>query len=328
MDYRSCNYIVVTDYLPADGVTDVSDQLQALIDSNPNCTLFFPDGTYLLRKPILTPAHPQRSVDLQLSNFACLLAAEDWDCCEAMVRLGGKDAANNIYMAGSNYGLSGGIIDCRGRAKAISIDGGRETYVRNTNIKNAQTGIHIKYGANSGSSDADISGVNITGNGSVDSIGVLLEGYDNTLTNMRIAAVFTGVEVRSGGNMLRNIHPLFSIRPDTYARYRESVGFRIGKDGNNWFDYCYSDQFSVGFETEGGGILKNCFCWWYSGREDYHLALRSKQPFSGSIDTLVIGGAHHPDHVNMFMDPMNIGEAGFVQNVVRRIENNQTVRLV
>lgn len=326
MELHDRKYIVVTDYLPADGTTDVSKALQALIDENPNRTLFFPDGKYLLGEPILTPAHPERSVDLQLSNFACITASADWSSDEAMVRLGAKDAANDIHTPGSNYGLCGGVLDGAGRAKAISIDGGRETYIRNVSIKNAQTGIHIKYGANSGSSDADITAVNITGNGRPDSIGVLIEGYDNTLTNMRIADVFTGVEVRSGGNMLRNIHPLFIIRADTCERYRESVGFRI-QHPMNWFDYCYSDQFAVGFDTLGGGILKNCFCWWYSDREDFHLAVRSAGPFIGSIDTLVIGGEYQEGRPNRFMEPA-FGEAvGSVRDVVVVMKDGRTDRL-
>ena len=69
------NYVIASEYMPADGSVDVSDTLQRLIDENPNRTIFFPDGVYLLSKPILTPAHPRRSVDLQLSNFACLKAA-------------------------------------------------------------------------------------------------------------------------------------------------------------------------------------------------------------------------------------------------------------
>ena len=326
MELHDRKYIVVTDYLPADGKTDVSKALQRLIDENPNRTLYFPDGQYLLGQPILTPAHPERSVDLQLSNFACITASEDWISDEAMVRLGAKDAANDIYTPGSNYGLCGGILDGTGRAKAISIDGGRETYIRNVNIKNAQTGIHIKYGANSGSSDADITAVNITGNGRPDSIGVLIEGYDNTLTNMRIADVFTGVEVRSGGNMLRNIHPLFIIRADTCERYRESVGFRI-QHPMNWFDYCYSDQFAVGFDTLGGGILKNCFCWWYSAREDFHLAVRSVGTFIGSIDTLVIGGEYQEGHPNRFMEPAFGKAVGSVRDVVVVMKDGRTERL-
>lgn len=314
MDCMNRGYIIAADYMPTDGLTDVSDRLQQLIDENPNRTIFFPDGVYLLSKPVLTPAHPQKSVDLQLSNFACFRASDDWNSDEAMIRLGGKEPANDIHTPGSNYSLTGGVIDGAGRAKAVSIDGGRETCIRDVSIKNACVGVHIKYGANSGSSDADITGVNITGNGALDSIGVLIEGFDNTLTNMRIANVFTGVEVRGGGNMLRNIHPLYYLHPELNDRYEESVGFRV-MHGMNWFDYCYSDQFAVGFHTQGGGVFKNCFCWWYSGKEALHLALRSDGPFFGSVDTLVIGGEAHPDHPLRFVERERFVEAGAVSNV-------------
>ncbi len=315
MNIQGRKYIIVTDYIGEEKNMSVSYAIQKLIDENPNRTIFFPDGEYLLDEPILTPAHPRKSVDLRLSNFACLKASAKWNSGEAMIRLGAKDSANDIMTAGSNYGINGGIIDGSGIAKALSIEGGRETYVRNVNIKNAQIGLHIQRGANNGSADADIHSVNIVGNGSPESIGVLIEGYDNTLTNMRIANVFVGVDVRSGGNMLRNIHPLFHIHEETYARYDSSVGFRI-QHPMNWFDYCYSDQFSVGFDTTGGGILKNCFCWWYSDREMSHIAVRSQEHFFGSIDTMTIGGAHHPDHPNQFMDVSAVNEMADIRNVI------------
>lgn len=309
-------YLIATDYFPADGKTDVSDALQKLINENPNRTIFFPDGVYLLKKPICTPAHPERSVDLQLSNFAQFLAAEDWDSDEAMIRLGGQDAFNDIRMPGSNYGLQGGIINGGGKAKAISIDSGRETYIRNTNIKNAFVGIHIKYGVNNGSSDADIMNVNIVGNGHPDSIGVLIEGYDNTLTNMRIYNMFTGVDVRSGGNMLRNIHPLVALTPVAQERFNETVGFRVGENGANWFDYCYSDQFATGFHLQGAGNLHNCFCFWYSNKEEHHVAVHSDKPFNGTIHNLTVGGASMEGHPNRFTDDNFIlGENVSIQKV-------------
>ena len=40
------NYLIVTDYLIADGKTDAADAIQKLIDENPHRTLFFPDGEY------------------------------------------------------------------------------------------------------------------------------------------------------------------------------------------------------------------------------------------------------------------------------------------
>ena len=53
-------YVIVTDYLTADGLTDVSAIIQRIIDDNPNRTIYFPDGVYLIAEPILTPADPKK----------------------------------------------------------------------------------------------------------------------------------------------------------------------------------------------------------------------------------------------------------------------------
>ena len=229
-------YVVVTDYLSAHAGKDVSDAIQQIIAANPNRTIYFPDGVYILSKPIVTPAEPTKSVALDLSNYAILLASEGWNHDEALVRLGGKDEANNIYLPGSNYYLQGGNIDGRGVAKGISIDGGRETVIRDTSIKNELVGIHIKRGANNGSSDCDIAGVNLVGHNTPESVGVLVEGFDNTFTNMRIASVQVGFQLRSQANMLRNIHPLI-IHNEANPNYATSCGF-LDEAGCNWDDFC------------------------------------------------------------------------------------------
>ncbi len=252
--------------IAGDGTAPCSDAIQRLIDANPNREIFFPDGTYLLDKPVCTPAHPSKSVALCLSTYARFKATPGWTNVEAMVRLGAIHPANNIWLPGSWYWLKGGIIDGSGVAKGVSIDGGRETLVADVSMKGVLVGLHIKRGANNGSSDADIRNVNIVGNNATNSIGVLVDGYDNTLANMRIYAVAKGVVVNSGGNSLRDIHPLLAMKNDRdfFAR---SIGFEINS-GHNWMDYCYSDQFATGFKfgKNGGGVLDKCFCFWYSSK--------------------------------------------------------------
>lgn len=257
-------YVVVTDYIKADGHTDVASALQDLIDRNPNRTLFFPDGTYCVSRPILTPADPQKSVSLVLANYACIRAIGEWPTHEAVIRLGGKDPFNTIYVPGSNYGLTGGIIDGSNVANGVSIDSGRETRVSGVSIKRTVVGLHVKHGANSGSSDADIVDVNITGNGTTESVGLLVEGFDNTFTNMRIADVNTGVWLKSAGNSLRNIHPLYIYR--NTQKYETSCGFKVER-GSNWMYYCYSDQMATGFLLGKGARvhLTDCYCYWYKG---------------------------------------------------------------
>ncbi len=305
-------YIIATDSMPCDGSTDVSDALQTLIHANPNRTIFFPDGVYMLSKPICTPAHPKYSVDLQLSNFAVLKAAEDWSSDEALVRLGAIHPANDIYTIGSNYSLTGGIIDGSGIASGVSIDGGRETRITNVSIKHTQIGLHIKHGANNGSSDADIFGVNIIGNGSPDSIGVLLEGFDNTLTNMRIARVHTGVVLKSAGNSMRNLHPLYTC---DYTDYASSCGFH-DLCGQNWYNFCYSDHFGIGFRTAEGkrSIYDSCFVMWYAAKGGLHTAFQADGAFDSVLTNFNIG-FHHDNARNIVLKTGVDGGRGVFQRI-------------
>lgn len=292
----------------ADGKTDVSDAIQKIIDTNPNRTLYFPDGIYLISKPICTPADPTKSVALELSNYAIIKADENWNNDEAMIRLGGKDPFNNITIPGSNYYLSGGVIDGNGIAKGVSIDSGRETVIRNTSIKRVVLGIHIKHGANNGSSDCDIQNVNIVGNNKPESVGVLVEGYDNTFTNMRIGGVYIGFHIRSEANMLRNIHPLYYGSND---QYENSCGFYDERQ-NNWYDFCYSDEFATAFCINGGhSLFNNCFAYWYSKRGQKHVIFKSKGAFNSDVMNLNVGfGKHNATTENKILEVDKEGGSG------------------
>jgi hypothetical protein len=282
-------YIVVTDYVQADTGLDVSDAIQRIINENPHRTIYFPDGEYVLAKPICTSAKPENAVHLELSRFATLKASDDWADSEAMIRLGGAEPFNTIYVNGSNYGIIGGIIDGNMKANGISIDSGRETVIRDLSIKHTQIGIYIKKGANGGSSDADIDMVHIVGNNKKDSIGVLIEGADNSLTNMRIAAVQTGIMLRRCGNFLRNIHPLhifgYEYGGVDDIEYEDTVAFWDQTDGKNWYNNCYSDQLATAFRIRGGstGIFDCCFAMWYSPRGDKEIGFACDGRFCASI---------------------------------------------
>lgn len=254
--------VSAADYVTPGTGEDVSAQIQRMIDENPNRTLWFPDGEYIVSQSILTPADPTKSVELRLANYAVIKAADDFSG-EAVIRLGGKNAYNSTTINGSNYSLIGGVIDGSGIANGVSIDSGRETKIQNTSIKHTVIGLHIKYGANSGSSDADISDINIIGNDTKDAVGMLIEGYDNTFTNIRIGHVYIGVIMRSGGNALTNIHPLYQIGWDNSPG---SCGF-VDENSNNLYTYCYSDQFETCFKIVGNGrnVYTDCFGFWWSG---------------------------------------------------------------
>lgn len=283
---REKGYLIVTDYIPANTGKDVSDALQELIFANPNRAIYFPDGEYVLANPIDTPANPVHSVSLELSAYAVIKAADDWSSTEALIRFGAAEPFNDINTPGSNYYLTGGIIDGNGKANGISIDSGRETCIHHTSIKHTRIGIHIKWGANSRSSDADIHNVNIVGNNAADSIGVLLEGHDNTLSHMRIASCHKGIVAHSGGNIFRDLHPLYIYDGENaqIENYLTSVAFE-SEWHDNYFDICYSDQFCTGFAIGDGfqNIIDKAYIMWYSPMGGREVAFQANGKFQSLI---------------------------------------------
>jgi len=306
-------YVNVAEELLAVEAADTAEALQKIIDENPNRTLFFADGVYTIGKPIYTPADPKKSVSLLLANYAVIKAAEDWDSGEAMIQLGGKDFANDIVTNGSNYSFCGGIVDGSGKADGIAIAGGRETAIREVSIKHTRIGIIIKRGANSGSSDSDIMNVNIVGTGGTDSIGVLVEGWDNTFTNMRIANVFIGIHVKTAGNIFRSLHPLYT---SDCTDYQNSCGF-LDEGGNNWYDNCYSDQFGIGFRTRNNvrSTFDSCFCFWYASKKDRHTAFKADGKFRSIVTNLNIG-FRDLETENVVLDVGDDGGNGILDRLV------------
>ena len=310
--------LLVSDYITTDGTVDVADAIQKIIDDNPNRTIYFPDGTYMLSHPIVTPADPKLSVHLELSNYAVLKAADGWKEGDAIVRLGGSHPANNIMITGSNYGIGGGIIDGSGIADGISIDGGRETRIKEVSIKHTRIGIHIKYGANSGSSDSDIIDVNIVGNNTANSIGVLVEGYDNTFTNMRIYAVNKGVWCKTGGNSFRNIHPLYRFGDN--QDYGSGCGFVIEAE-NNFLNYCYSDQFATGFYSGSNTLstFTGCRAYWYTDRGNKQVGFE----FDGKFHSMMNACHINLKYENLDGKYMTVKEEGGKGRVVCPMVNEQ-----
>ena len=128
--------------------------------------------------------------------------------------------------------------------------------------------------------------------------------------------MFTGVELRSSGNALRNVHPLYNIEPESYPYCDECVGFKMVKGLTNWFENCYSDQFATGFRTyNGGGYFTNCYSFWYSGKEKRHVAFESLEPFAGRINGFTVGGKDPVDGKKSFSCGLALSENCSVRDV-------------
>ena len=173
----------------------------------------------------------------------------------------------------------------------------------------------IKPGANNRSSDCDISDVNIVGNRRPGSIGVFIEAHDNTLSNMRIADVQTGVKLTGGGNLMTNLHPLYTNPMEQYA---ESVGFHdLGRD--NSYNRCYSDQFSVGFLfglDRNNAVLDSCIVFWYAPCKGFrHTAIRCSGMFNAHVSDMHIS-FRWKEALNTVLEVGKDGGHGYLRDVL------------
>lgn len=285
INFADAGYVIVSDYVKADTQKDVADAIQKLIDENPNKTLYFPDGEYLISKPITTSADPAKSVSLELSNYAHFKPTQDWSGGEeAMFRLGATDMSENIVNEGNYYSFTGGIINGERIADAISVENAGIVSIRYASIKNAIVGIHVKGDEEGNGPQVDIHTVNVTGSLTVDSIGVLLESDSNTVTNMRIASNQIAVKVSGSNNFLRNLHPLYIFGEGFSADYMTSVAF-YDEGTRNFYDNCYNDQFAIGFymSKDTASVYDCCFNYWYSPNYYIHTSYMAEGQFNSTI---------------------------------------------
>lgn len=259
---RKLGYVVVTDYVDVDTGEDLSGDIQKIIDSNPRKTIYFPDGVYTIAYPIKTSSNFDKAVSLHLSMNAVIRASDRWKGrTDHMIQLGVIDKSFSIDATGTNYYLYGGVIDGNGRANGVALEGGRETSIRNVTIKNVMQGLHIVYNKEYTSNDSDTEWVNIEGCGLTGTVGVQVDGLDNTLSNMRISGFETGVILNNPGNLMHNIYTRY-LQGESQS-YDASRGF-YDASGGNWYDACRADDFRTAFFVIGNSmsVYNDCGALW------------------------------------------------------------------
>ena len=264
----SASNVVVTEHIELGG--DVATDLQKLINDNPGRTIDFPDGEYVISKPITIPADPAKAVSLRLSDFAVIKAADSWSAEGAMIQMAvGTIPAESER---NSFNLTGGTIDANGVAKAISIDNASDILVSNVGIVNSLVGVEIKAGA------ADIENITITGNGADKSVGVIFGGNDCTAANIRISNVVNGVKVTGDNNALKSVFAVCAENSkDTCGFYDTGAGSR--------YDMCQSEHFSTAFRMgeNTNAIYYGCYIKWNNADNEQHWAFVADKKFNSLI---------------------------------------------
>ncbi len=248
---RSDNdFLVVTDYIKPNTGVDVTNLLQILINQNGGRTLYFPDGEYVISKPLILSAVAAKSSTFYMASGAVLKASDNWQPINelnAMICIGGdydgERHENDNTSNGSYFGVFGGLLDCNNRANGIAIVSSRESVIYGTNIKDPIIGIQVYKGANGTSSDADLENITIYGCNKEGSIGVLITGADNNLTDIKIYDMEKGVSTTAASYACQNVQ---CIRTDKYANaanYDKTIGF----EGHGKLLNCYVENYATAY---------------------------------------------------------------------------------
>lgn len=281
-------YTLITKYASLVEGNDYTAAINKAIADHPNSTIYFPDGVYGISDTIVIPADPEKSVSLRLGGHTTIEALNWTDKTKPMIRIGvlgeGEDGeiigtedkdAKNVY-------IKGGVIDAKGVASGISLEGGEDILLANITIKDAYLGLHLKSVDNLlGATAADIENVHVEGTGEKGSIGVLVESTLNTLTNMQLSDVQYGLVCSESGadNIFRSIMAI-----GTGLDGVDNAGF-WDKSVGNQYDICYSDQFATGFiiEENARSVYSGCQVSWWSADNDYHVGFHAKGAFNAMI---------------------------------------------
>lgn len=246
------DYLYVTDYVLPNTGKDIVVILQEIIDKNPNRTIYFPDGEYVISHSLWTSSNPHDSVSLHLSDGAVIKASDKWNVKygDYLISSGAVEKVNDIVTVGSYYSIIGGTLDGNGKANGIYYKYGRETLIRDVCIKNVDKGIVIPEGTNNFSSDIDIEDITIIGDGGLGSVGIKVIGADNTFTNIRIYDMECGIDC-GGGGMYKSIYMYND--PDKISLYDRSVGFITY--GWIWITNCHVENYAEAYSALGGGLI-------------------------------------------------------------------------
>ena len=276
-------YVIVTDYIKADTGEDISTLLQQLIDKNPQRTIYFPDGEYLIKTPIRTSDTPGKSTSLHLADGAVIKAHDKWSSSNGyLIDMGGNyTGTSDIVAIGSYYSIIGGTLDGNGKANGISYTAGRESLIRDVCIKNVDIGLYIPLGVNNGSSDADFEDLVIYGSGKAGSKGIFVQGHDNTFTNIRIYNTETAIHCNAGTSLYKSIYAYND--PAAMESYESTRGFYSTSWA--WFTDCVAENFAVGYEfTDARCVVSDNIARWTSELCTTQIAIKlgtSYLPVSG-----------------------------------------------
>lgn len=270
-----------------DGAHDDTVSIQSAIDNNKGKIIRFPYGTYIISSPIITYRGDSKRSLLILEN-ATLKASGDFPntANTFMVSLGDSSTGSydSYWDSQTMCGLIGGEIDGNHVAYGgIEYNDSSLGKIMDCSVENvSDCGIKIGADGATNSTDIYISRVKIDGEAKENSIGLLVNSYDNNIEYVRTSRFPIGIKITGGGNFFRECHPLYN-----QTQYSNEVGFLIEGEDNR-LSQCYSDMFETGIKisTTGRVCIDDFFYYRHASKQKNAVFVKNT---AGSVGFYVNG---------------------------------------
>ena len=217
---------VVVEGISNTGVSDVSEDIQDLLNENVGKKIYFPAGDYIINSPVTIPD----GTIIECDSNAYFHATRN----TGHLFIVGINPASNLQVTG----IVGGQFDGTNVTAAIIFinDNTYASYVDNVYISNCRTiGIQI-CSNNQTSSQAFLNNIRIIGTPHTVSTGtgIMAYGTDNYFMNINIGRCKVGINFGGSGTLAVNVHVWNSADYEFPDNYTLLEGFNsIRNSGNN-----------------------------------------------------------------------------------------------
>lgn len=257
--YGNLNIVNVKDYgAKGDGVADDTAAIQRAIDNNPNTTIYFPKGVYMVSQTIITKRDDDKKVYLELDMKATVKATSDFSG-DYVFYIAGSGTETLYRFTHQHTGIHGGVIDCNAVTGGIRLGRSHEAMFSEIFIVNCPTiGMWVEesYSADCYLSKIMMYATKDSNNIPAGQIGLKVDAYDNSIEYVRTCDFNIGIQINGSGNWFRECHPLWTGTGAGSAETSEgTVGYDIyGLD--TYLECCYQDKFSIGIRLNNNCNVK------------------------------------------------------------------------
>ena len=276
-----------------DGVTDDTAAIQTAIDNNPNTTIYFPKGIYLVSQTIITRREDDKKVYLELDMKATIKATSSFNG-DYIFYIAGSGTETLYRFTHQHTGIHGGVIDCNSVTGGVRLGRSHESMFSEIFIINCPTigfWIEDNYSADTYLSKIMMYATKDSNNIPSGQIGLKVDAYDNNIEYVRTCDFNIGIQINGGGNWFRECHPLWT---GTGAGSVETSEGTVGYDNygpDTHIISCYQDKFSIGIKLNNNNrvIVNTFFDYHYPNPWGNHYSiLNSGSVFNAIIDNLIV----------------------------------------